>query len=414
MADILDFGGVRVLTSNGLPGAGYVAEFYETGTTTPKTVYSSADLGTPLGTSVTADAAGRFVAVWSSGGLIKCIIKDDLGATVQTIDPVLSVSGTASGASSVTFDPTVELPFTNVQDAIVGAATSAASGFATYGIGITGNATLIANIDATNTGAGLYRFDNTTTGTYPTGVAAADTGLVEHWRQAAGTGMMFLFHATTDRVFHRRLASGSWGTWREVTTINQGAVEGDTLYRTASAWTRLAKGTAGQFLKMNTGATAPEWGGVDPTVVGINTTTGAATVGPWALPAGVKQFTVTSNKSSLGGAGNMLVQLRVAGSFVTSGYESESLLGGGTQATSTAGMVVSVGSGPRFWKGSMTFILHDPATNLWMATHSGSESTAGTDMVTGAGFIALAGAVDGVQINSTTGTYDVASFNVQY
>jgi hypothetical protein len=99
---------------------------------------------------------------------------------------------------------------------------------------------------------------------------------------------------------------------------------------------------------------------------------------------------------------------------VTSGYESESLLGGGTQATSTAGMIVSVGAGARFWKGSMTFTLHDPATNLWLATHTGSESTAGTDMVTGAGFIALAGAVDAVQINSTAGTFDVASFNVSY
>lgn len=35
---------------------------------------------------------------------------------------------------------------------------------------------------------------------------------------------------------------------------------GDILYRGASAWERLAKGTAGQVLKMNSGATAPEWG----------------------------------------------------------------------------------------------------------------------------------------------------------
>jgi len=36
--------------------------------------------------------------------------------------------------------------------------------------------------------------------------------------------------------------------------------QGDTLYRDGSGIQRLAKGTAGQVLKMNSGATAPEWG----------------------------------------------------------------------------------------------------------------------------------------------------------
>lgn len=260
MADLLDFGGVRVLDVNAAPGAGYVARFYQSGTTTPVVVYTDSGLGTPHGTSVTADAAGVFAAVWSSGGAVKCVIETAAGAVVQTIDPVISVSGSVSGAENITFTPTVDLPYTNVQDAIEGAAASAASGFATYGVGITGNATLLANLDATNIGAGAYRFDGTTTGTYPTGVAAADTGLIEHWRQSAATAMQVLYHATSDRVFHRRMASSAWGTWRENIEVNQGAAEGDTIYRGASAWTRLAKGTAGQLLRMNSGATAPEWG----------------------------------------------------------------------------------------------------------------------------------------------------------
>ena len=38
-------------------------------------------------------------------------------------------------------------------------------------------------------------------------------------------------------------------------------VQGDVIYGTGTdAWARLAKGTAGQVLKMNSGATAPEWG----------------------------------------------------------------------------------------------------------------------------------------------------------
>ena len=72
--------------------------------------------------------------------------------------------------------------------------------------------------------------------------------------------MQVLYHATSDRVFHRRMASSAWGTWRENIEVNQGAAEGDMIYRSASAWTRLAKGAANQLLRINSGATSPEWG----------------------------------------------------------------------------------------------------------------------------------------------------------
>ena len=46
-------------------------------------------------------------------------------------------------------------------------------------------------------------------------------------------------------------------------------VQGDIIYSNGTdSWTRLAKGTAGQFLKMNSGATAPEWGADNDTIIG--------------------------------------------------------------------------------------------------------------------------------------------------
>ncbi len=49
-------------------------------------------------------------------------------------------------------------------------------------------------------------------------------------------------------------------------------VQGDVIYGTGNdAWAKLAKGTAGQVLKMNSGATAPEWA-TDATVADTNTT----------------------------------------------------------------------------------------------------------------------------------------------
>lgn len=259
MADLLDFAPVRVFTSNAAPGAGYIARFYQSGTTTPVTVYSDLALNTAWGSSVTADAEGVFPAVFSAGGAIKATIETPDGAVVATIDPVQSVASGAAAAETVTFTPTVDLPFTNVQDAIEGAAASAASGFTPFGLGVTGSVELLADLDATNIATGQYRFDGTTTGTFPTGVAAADTGAVEVVRETSGSAWMRLYHDTTDRLFTRRMNASTWGAWREEITANIGATEGDIIYRTSTAWTRLAKGTASQILAMNSGATAPEW-----------------------------------------------------------------------------------------------------------------------------------------------------------
>ena len=52
-----------------------------------------------------------------------------------------------------------------------------------------------------------------------------------------------------------------------------GQQSGDTMYFNGSDWVRLAKGTAGQVLKINSGATAPEW------AADIDTTIGDAAVG---------------------------------------------------------------------------------------------------------------------------------------
>ena len=54
---------------------------------------------------------------------------------------------------------------------------------------------------------------------------------------------------------HTKLDGIATGATKTPTTT-----EGDIIYRGASADSRLAKGTAGQVLKMNSGATAPEWG----------------------------------------------------------------------------------------------------------------------------------------------------------
>ena len=64
-------------------------------------------------------------------------------------------------------------------------------------------------------------------------------------------------NATSNASYWTKLAAkGTDGTDVGATITTQG----DILYRDGSGLQRLAKGTAGQALKMNTGATAPEWG----------------------------------------------------------------------------------------------------------------------------------------------------------
>lgn len=239
-----------------MPGA--KATVYADGTSTLITVYSDVTGTIPAANPIIADGDGFWPQRYVSENA-KVVVTDANDVALYTLDPAPTAQGAGAAASAISFIPTVQLPQTNVQAAIEAAGALAVSGFAAFGLGVTGNAALLADLDATGTGAGVYRFDGTTTGTYPAGVAAGDTGMVELWRQAGATAMMELHHATSNRVFRRRLTATVWGAWRETVNVNQATAEGDIVYRGESDFARLPKGTAGQVLAMNSGATAPEW-----------------------------------------------------------------------------------------------------------------------------------------------------------
>ena len=258
MADLLYPDLWRVFDSNGDPAPGAQAWFYAAGTTTPKQVYSDEATTTPVTQPLVADGNGVFEQVFASGAY-KVVVKDAAGAALYTLDPAVRVPASGAGASDVSFEPTPQVPETNVQAAIESVVQVAASGYNAFGLGISGNAVLLASIDTTGTGTGAYRFDGTTTGTYPSGVVASDTGIVVMWREAAGSARQWIYPDNSDRSFMRQLTSSTWGAWREEIHVPAGALEGDIIYRGASAWSRLAKGAAGQSLTMNSGATAPEW-----------------------------------------------------------------------------------------------------------------------------------------------------------
>ncbi len=102
----------------------------------------------------------------------------------------------------------------------------------------------------TVTSAARSILDDTTVGAIRTtlGVGTAD---------AVQVGTIELSNATDTTL--GRAAAGVMQVEGNVVPSPASQASGDMLYRGASSWDRLAKGTAAQELRMNAGATAPEW-----------------------------------------------------------------------------------------------------------------------------------------------------------
>jgi len=81
--------------------------------------------------------------------------------------------------------------------------------------------------------------------------------------QAHGAGTQ----AVNQTAYWTQMAAGGTDVGTTLTT------QGDILYRDGSGLQRLAKGTAGQALKMNTAANAPEWGTISSDFVKLNEST---------------------------------------------------------------------------------------------------------------------------------------------
>ena len=110
----------RQLDANGDPASEAKALVYETGTTTPVTVYTNTALSVAHASPIVADSAGYFAQAFYGGSTaLKVVVTDSADATLVTYDPVPLVSLSNAAASDVTFAPTTEIPRTDVQAAIV-------------------------------------------------------------------------------------------------------------------------------------------------------------------------------------------------------------------------------------------------------------------------------------------------------
>jgi hypothetical protein len=108
--------------------------------------------------------------------------------------------------------------------------------------------------------------------------------------------------------------------------------DGDMYYRSSNLLTRLAKGAAGQVMKMNSGATAPEW--VNGTGYQFFSSSGTFTV-----PAGITRVYITAVGG--GGGGNR----QSSGSNSGGGGGGAAVINRPVSVTPAANITVTVGAG---------------------------------------------------------------------
>ena len=215
MATILLYNQNRALDINGFTVPGAQATFTDSGTNRARTVYANPECTIPHPTPLLADGAGVFPPVYDAGnGDAAVSVTDADGAMLAgyPLGPVPTVSTDQEGASGISFEPTPEIPVKTVQKAIERVQENIVAPLADFGLGVTGNSALIANIDATGTASGFYRYDGSTVGTFPDGVLAKNEGVVLIFRRTSSDAVMMLVPSNTGR-FHVRQLDEEWQVW---------------------------------------------------------------------------------------------------------------------------------------------------------------------------------------------------------
>lgn len=192
-------------------------------------------------------------------------------------------------------------------------------------------------------------------------------------------------------------------------------VAGDLFYATsAKALTRLAKGTAGQALIMNAGATAPSW-----VTLAQNGTLAAASgtsVAFTGIPAGAREVTIMARGISFTAAGSLKLRVGPAAGVVSTGYE------GGYGLFQSASNAFAVSDG--FFGGQINgssgtlmcfgrLVLMDATNNVW--GYFATAYSPGSNAFVLSSAIALAGPLSQLSFfESGGGTFDAGSLNVAW
>jgi hypothetical protein len=145
---------------------------------------------------------------------------------------------------------------------------------------------------------------------------------------------------TVAQTFQNKTLTNSNNVLGGVTMTLGSDADGDIYYRASNVLTRLAKGTAGQVLKMNSGATAPEWKGVHTLIDAFAALTISSSATTWDCSGGLNKtvsasadFTLTLTNFASGMFGDLKLTTSGAGTITLAASGVTFKTNGGTSAT---------------------------------------------------------------------------------
>lgn len=113
---------------------------FESGTTTQRTIYADASMTVPLSQPVISDSFGTFRETFVAGSdPVRVLITNAAGVPLPgyPADNIVPFATDVTGAGSIPFAPTVNIPATNVQAAIEAAAALALGQSSAFQLGVT-------------------------------------------------------------------------------------------------------------------------------------------------------------------------------------------------------------------------------------------------------------------------------------
>ena len=378
MATILPLAETQFNDALGVPLAGGSVYFYTPSTTTPKDTYQDAAQTIANSNPVILDSAGR--AIIFGSGAYRQVVYDANGNLIWDQTTSEAVVGQASFGGTSTGSANAQIVSAGTFSGADGSTINFTAGFTNTGA---------MTIQVGPSGSPIAVLKNGPSG--PVNLVAGDiaAGNIYSVSYSVALGTFQLLQSIPPIITIASEAQAEAGV--DNTTVmtplrtNQ-AIQvlgvppltstGDMLYLSApSTKARLGIGTAGQFLQVNTGATAPQW--VDIVKTGTVTAVSGSSVTLTGVSSGAKLVYINAKGISWsGGSGTLMVQLGTAGGNVSSGYSGGMgwIAPGSATAAATfaTGMAIALNNNASdTCEGMATLILVDAATNTWALSSTG-------------------------------------------
>ena len=274
------------------------------------------------------------------------------------------------------------------------------------GIGVTGDAPLLANIDATGLATGFYRWDAASTGAFPAGVTAAGTGLIVMHRQTASQGLMMMRPGGTSRVYIRFLFTGpTWTGWRETPVMSDPG--GQRVLGWDDATNEFAWFGAGSGISLASNAVAATGTYSTATAVAMS---GTAVTLSTSIPSTANVVRVGLRGMSTNGSAITLLRVG-AGSVLSTGYDGATDRASGGTTTDTTGFpLASPIAAANVWVGEYTLCRQD--NDWWFCNGTTRRGDGVTWAVTGT--INVPGGINRVVVNGNGDSFDAGTAYVSW